>query len=48
MPVKVVRSVKVATVITVAVSVETPGFIVIGCSCLEGCGFDFHYRPPVF
>ena len=31
-----------------AVSVEALVFIVIGCSCLEDCVFDSHYRPGSF
>ena len=32
----------------VTVSVEALVSIVIGRSCLEGCGFDSHYRPGSF
>ena len=32
----------------VAVSVEALVFIIIGRSCSEGCGFDFHCRPGSF
>ena len=45
-------------VVTVAVSVEVPSFIVIGRSSLEGCGFDsslptgqfsrFNTRPVMY
>ena len=34
--------------VTVAVLVEAPAFVVIGHSCLEGCGFDSHCRPGSF
>ena len=37
-----------AGIAAVAVSVETLVSIVIGCSYLEGCGFDSHYRPCSF
>ena len=36
------------TQVTVAISVEAPAFIVIGRSCLEGCGFNSHCRPGSF
>ena len=34
--------------VTAAVSVDTPAFIAIGRSCLEGCGFDSHCRSGSF
>ena len=36
------------TLAAVAMSVEALVFIVIGRSCSEGCGFDFHCRTGRF